>query len=222
MISLSEILHTIAQALMIPCLIILIILMAGAVWQIGDIVVEYIAERRKHKCNVPQLLRDVHAAGADGLADLIENSGLLRRQKKALLELAESRGLPKDTLTALAERLLATEEARNARTTSITDMIAKLGPMFGLLGTLIPLGPGIVALGQGDTVTLSESMNVAFDTTIAQQDAGGDPAAGADEGAGQRRRAGAGYPVLQQLRAEGHGVRGPGDRQAVCGDAEGQ
>ena len=53
------------------------------------------------------------------------------------------------------------------RTTSITDMIAKLGPMFGLLGTLIPLGPGIVALGQGDTVTLSESMNVAFDTTIA-------------------------------------------------------
>ena len=103
----------------------------------------------------------------DGLADLIETSGLLRRQKKALLELAESRGLPKDTLTALAERLLATEEARNARTTSVTDMIAKLGPMFGLLGTLIPLGPGIVALGQGDTVTLSESMNVAFDTTIA-------------------------------------------------------
>ena len=134
MISLSEILHTIAQALMIPCLIILIILMAGAVWQIGDIVVEYIAERRKHKCNVPQLLRDVHAVGADGLAELIENSGLLRRQKKALLELAE---------------------ARNARTTSITDMIAKLGPMFGLLVTLIPLGAVIVALGQGDTVTLS-------------------------------------------------------------------
>lgn len=167
MISLSEILHTIAQALMIPCLIILLILMAGAVWQIGDIVVEYIAERRKHKCNVPQLLRDVHTAGADGLAELIENSGLLRRQKKALLELAESRGLPKDTLTALAERLLATEKARNARTTSITDMIAKLGPMFGLLGTLIPLGPGVVALGQGDTVTLSQSMSIAFDTTIA-------------------------------------------------------
>ena len=53
MLSLSGILHPIAQALMIPCLIILISLMAGAVWQIGDIVVEYIAERRKHKCNVP-------------------------------------------------------------------------------------------------------------------------------------------------------------------------
>jgi biopolymer transport protein ExbB/TolQ len=39
--------------------------------------------------------------------------------------------------------------------------------MFGLLGTLIPLGPGLIALGQGDTYTLSQSMLTAFDTTIA-------------------------------------------------------
>jgi biopolymer transport protein ExbB/TolQ len=39
--------------------------------------------------------------------------------------------------------------------------------MFGLLGTLIPLGPGIIALGQGDTFTLSSSLLTAFDTTIA-------------------------------------------------------
>ena len=128
MISLSEILHTIAQALMIPCLIILLILMAGAVWQIGDIVVEYIAERRKHKCNVPQLLRDVHAVGADGLAELIENSGLLRRQKKALLELAESRGLPKDTLTALAERLLATESHRPTESNQLFNSASETSP----------------------------------------------------------------------------------------------
>jgi biopolymer transport protein ExbB/TolQ len=43
----------------------------------------------------------------------------------------------------------------------------KLGPMFGLLGTLIPLGPGIIALGRGDTYTLSSSLLTAFDTTIA-------------------------------------------------------
>ena len=35
------------------------------------------------------------------------------------------------------------------------------------MGTLIPLGPGIVALGQGDTATLSGSLLVAFDTTVA-------------------------------------------------------
>ena len=38
--------------------------------------------------------------------------------------------------------------------------------MLGLMGTLIPLGPGIVALGQGDTVTLAKSLNIAFDATV--------------------------------------------------------
>ena len=35
------------------------------------------------------------------------------------------------------------------------------------MGTLIPLGPGIIALGQGDTFTLSNSLLIAFDTTVA-------------------------------------------------------
>ena len=39
--------------------------------------------------------------------------------------------------------------------------------MFGLMGTLIPLAPGLIALGQGDTKTLSDSLLIAFDTTVA-------------------------------------------------------
>lgn len=41
----------------------------------------------------------------------------------------------------------------------------QLGPILGLLGTLIPLGPGLAALGSGDIVTLAEALTVAFDTT---------------------------------------------------------
>ena len=36
-----------------------------------------------------------------------------------------------------------------------------------MLGTLIPLGPGITALGNGDTAALAASVGIAFDTTIA-------------------------------------------------------
>lgn len=39
--------------------------------------------------------------------------------------------------------------------------------MLGLMGTLIPLGPGLVALGSGDTQSLSQSLQFAFDTTVA-------------------------------------------------------
>lgn len=46
------------------------------------------------------------------------------------------------------------------------DFIARLAPMLGLMGTLIPLGPGLAALGDGDVKILTTAMSVAFDTTV--------------------------------------------------------
>lgn len=46
------------------------------------------------------------------------------------------------------------------------DLIARVGPMLGLMGTLIPLGPGLAALGQGELQTLASAVTVAFDTTV--------------------------------------------------------
>ncbi|MBT0667652.1 MotA/TolQ/ExbB proton channel family protein [Novosphingobium profundi] len=47
-----------------------------------------------------------------------------------------------------------------------SDLLAKIAPTLGLMGTLIPLGPGIAALGRGDFQTLSQAITTAFDTTI--------------------------------------------------------
>lgn len=38
--------------------------------------------------------------------------------------------------------------------------------MLGLMGTLIPLGPGLSALGDGELSILTTAMTVAFDTTV--------------------------------------------------------
>jgi len=46
------------------------------------------------------------------------------------------------------------------------DFLTRLAPMFGLMGTLIPLGPGLAALGNGQLSILTTAMTVAFDTTI--------------------------------------------------------
>jgi biopolymer transport protein ExbB/TolQ len=46
------------------------------------------------------------------------------------------------------------------------DFIARLAPMLGLMGTLIPLGPGLAALGDGELTILTTAMTVAFDTTV--------------------------------------------------------
>ncbi len=166
--SLSEVLHVIGQSVMEPCLIILVGLLVVAVWQFGDLLVEWFAERRKlRKNNIPLLLKKIHDDGSSNLEKTIEGSGLISRQREILKILVGSRSLPKASLTAMAQRLLASEEERYEKTTAVTDLVMRLGPMFGLLGTLIPLGPGIVALGEGDTMALSNSLGIAFDTTIA-------------------------------------------------------
>ena len=96
----------------------------------------------------------------------IESSELLYRQKVALKELVMHPDITPLMRESLAVRLLQEEQSFYDRRLKISDVIAKIGPMLGLLGTLIPLGPGIIALGQGDTITLSSSLLTAFDTTI--------------------------------------------------------
>ncbi|MCW8876335.1 MAG: MotA/TolQ/ExbB proton channel family protein [Kangiellaceae bacterium] len=46
------------------------------------------------------------------------------------------------------------------------DLLARAGPILGLMGTLIPLGPGLTALGSGNIDILATALTVAFDTTV--------------------------------------------------------
>ena len=46
------------------------------------------------------------------------------------------------------------------------DFLARIAPMLGLMGTLIPLGPGLAALGEGELTILATAVSVAFDTTV--------------------------------------------------------
>ena len=48
----------------------------------------------------------------------------------------------------------------------IIDLLARSGPILGLMGTLIPLGPGLTALGTGNIDILATALTVAFDTTV--------------------------------------------------------
>jgi Biopolymer transport proteins len=163
---LTKTLHEIGQVLLIPCMVILLILMVLTVWQLGDLMIEALMERKSHRTDGAVLLLQLKGRDRGQIKSLLESWALPRSQKAALLLLVEQEG-GEEELTILAQRLLAEEEAKCASSLRPTELVVKLGPMFGLLGTLIPLGPGIVALGMGDTETLSKSMAVAFDTTIA-------------------------------------------------------
>ena len=80
---------------------------------------------------------------------------------KCLNELSEHR-----SQLAFCERLLANYEVEAERELGKSRILAKLGPMLGLMGTLIPMGPALVGLANGDISSMAYNMQVAFATTV--------------------------------------------------------
>ncbi len=162
----TDIMHTMSSYLLIPTVIILLLLIVYAIYCIGSFVIELVTDRRYYRVVIPEIIARVNKASPKDLSDVIDESGLLRSQKDDLDELISYLYLPEDSRTEVARRLLSNEDVANQKVLERTDLAARVAPMLGLMGTLIPLGPGIVALGSGDTETLSSSLLVAFDTTV--------------------------------------------------------
>ena len=161
-----KILRAVAGAMEIPDVVFLVLALCFAVFSVGWLICEYFTEHRHMREDLPRLLDALREQGADTAA-LIRKSQLNRRQKAALLELTEHPNFSSGLRESLAANLLEREQSHYDHILKCTELVSKLAPMLGLLGTLIPLGPGIIALGQGDTYTLSTSLLTAFDTTIA-------------------------------------------------------
>jgi biopolymer transport protein ExbB/TolQ len=166
LLPLKDTMHVISSGLLIPTITILLLLLALTVIELGGLLVETLMERRRMKVNVPELVDAFQGKNAEEIMEKVEQSGLFRRQKAALCELIRYGNLPAASLQAMARRLLGSEELHYSRITARTDLVARLGPMLGLMATLIPLGPGLIGLSQGDTKVLAESLLTAFDATV--------------------------------------------------------
>jgi biopolymer transport protein ExbB/TolQ len=166
-------LHALSTALQGPVIFILLLFAAVVVIEIGSLIAEGFAERRGKKPDAAVILNQLQQAEPQQIEQIIKQSPLFNRQKKALLRLWRNRNLEVTAGQALALQIISEQEQRLKRILAMSDVMVKLAPMFGLMGTLIPLGPGMIALGQGDIQTLANSLLSAFDTTIAGLATGG-------------------------------------------------
>ncbi len=164
---LKDILHLAAQNLMVPVMILLVVLIAYSLFCIGSVIVEFFSERRFFKAHMPSVINAIHDAPYGDVNDVIAQAELLKSQKAALKMVASNMGLPDDDLFALAKTEVAKLEDRYQGIVGRNDLVTKIAPMMGLMATLIPLGPGIVAMGQGNVEVLSQSLLIAFDGTVA-------------------------------------------------------
>lgn len=161
----STVMRSICGSMETPVIIVLLCILAFTLVLVGSLVAELFTVRRHLRVWVPRLVDEIKSQEIPPALS-IKRSGLLKRQKVALIEVTDHKELTDAMRESLAIRLVDEEKAHCDNIVKLSDLIIRIGPVFGLLGTLIPLGPGIIALGQGDTYTLSQSLLTAFDTTI--------------------------------------------------------
>ncbi len=86
------------------------------------------------------------------------------RVSAALREAALS--LKSDAFAPKIEKALQDAELGMGKALEPIKIGVRVGPMLGLMGTLIPMGPALISLSQGDIQQMADSLVIAFSTTV--------------------------------------------------------
>ena len=164
---LTSALNVVSQSLQIPVIVFLLLFALYAVITIGGLISEYSSRKKVPVKVIKDLIFSIsRTKEISEIEGIVKNAQIPKNQKRVLVNIARSSELKKDSREALAEKLIENEEDIIEKKLQTTDIVTKIGPTLGLMGTLIPMGPGLAALGSGDVTTLSNAIIVAFDTTV--------------------------------------------------------
>ncbi len=154
----ADALYWVSNGLLLPTLLGLLWMFARAIWMAGETYQRRL-ERRRH---AEALRAGGVAAGHEALAEAAQK---LQRSTLAigasLAALLEHRDSP-----ARRQRIVAEYEVSADRDLTPARTLVRLGPLLGLMGTLIPLGPALLGLASGDVKSLVQNVQVAFATTV--------------------------------------------------------
>lgn len=154
----SDILYWISTGLLVPVIVLLIFFFGRALLLIGGFFGQYMAIRR----TAALLGKELDGLNRDNVATLSER---LPKKNPSLVVTYMKRLLEADS-AAMRQRLLADFEIGADKDLATSKTLSKMGPMLGLMGTLIPMGPALVGLSTGDIASMAYNMQVAFATTV--------------------------------------------------------
>jgi biopolymer transport protein ExbB/TolQ len=156
----AEALAKIASALRTPVLVLALLALLVCAWEAGRFLTEYWARMRAGRTALRGLLAAVLASPQQAAAFAQKAPSKLAGQALIEISRAVGSGPPGEVERALADYELAVQ-----RTLDRTRILVRAGPALGLMGTLIPLAPGLAALGRGDVSTLAGDLRTAFAAT---------------------------------------------------------
>jgi len=158
-----------STALLYPVLIAALACVIWVVVELGFFVYE-VWLRRRHRdvaaleeraLRARKLFAQGNAAGAYKALQENTYSMIVVRFLYDLIQNYQMRRLPEKPL-----KLLQDYEYATLKRLEKTRILVRVGPMLGLMGTLIPLAPALTALADGNTAVLADNLTIAFSVTV--------------------------------------------------------
>lgn len=155
----SDILYWISTGLLVPVIVLLIVLFVRALILTGSFFGQYLIVRKTDTL-ISKALDGTSRSNLDELA------ARLPQTKNSIVLAYINKILSAEADKAVHRRILNEFEIYADKDLATSKTLAKLGPMLGLMGTLIPMGPALVGLSTGDIASMAYNMQVAFATTV--------------------------------------------------------
>ena len=155
----SKALFGIANSLLIPDVILLIFFFFRALILLGATYNQFMT-RRKTSRLLDETIKELRSRGVKELRSLLPEKAdsLFVKYLKDLLSHPASE--------EYADYLISHYETEAAKDVNLSRLLTKLGPVLGLIGTLISMSPALVGLSTGDISGMAYNMQVVFSATV--------------------------------------------------------
>ena len=148
----SKLLFWVANSLLIPDIIILLCLFVRSLILIGGTYNMYMTKRKNDKA-LDQLIKDARIDDLKATLPDKDNSLYMGYLRDLLYHPASA---------DYSDFLITKFENEAEKDVSLSKMLAKIGPVLGLIGTLISMSPALVGLSTGDISGMAYNMQVVF------------------------------------------------------------
>lgn len=154
----SNVLFWISNGLLVPVIVGLLYFFVNSILLLGIFFNQYLTHSKQTKL----LKKTLDSLRADDMEKLKVEAGELPQSNFTDF----LRNIVEAPSKAYSNRLLADYEVRADAELGKYKLLTKFGPILGLMGTLIPMGPALAGLATGDVASMAYNMQIAFATTV--------------------------------------------------------
>ncbi|MDO4782607.1 MAG: MotA/TolQ/ExbB proton channel family protein [Capnocytophaga felis] len=157
--TISKILFWVANSLLIPDIIVLLYLFVKSLLMVGSSYNRFINKQKNDKL-LNEAIKNSSPDTVESIKEILperDNSLYIRYLRDMLLHKPD---------IAYAEYLITNFEIDADKDIAASKLLAKIGPVLGLIGTLIAMSPALVGLSSGDISGMAYNMQIVFATTV--------------------------------------------------------